>query len=109
MDGRGEECGGNPDPPGSPHSRVWGGVGIVGLGDGLEILVELGEFSGLFSCFVSSFESLSGVGLGVNKLLKGVRLAFTGREGAIEDSTLENTWALAVRREIRGILEKIRV
>lgn len=66
------------------------------MGNGLEILVELGEFNGLFSCFVSSLGSLSGVGLGVNKLLERVRLAFTGRDGVIEDSRLENTWVLAV-------------
>lgn len=81
MDGRGEECGGNPDPPGSPHSRVCsgGGVGLVDLGNELEVsvdLINLGEFNGLFSCFVSSLEALSGVGLGCQQTTQRSKISF---------------------------------
>ena len=34
-------------------SGFWGGVGMVGLGSGLEVFVGLCEFNRLFSFFVS--------------------------------------------------------
>lgn len=83
---------------------------MVGLGNGFEVFVGLCEFNGLFSCFVSSLEALSGVGVGCQQTTERSKISFSPvARGIIEDTPLEHTRILAVWREILDILEKIRV
>ena len=98
MDGRGEECGGNPNPPGSPHSRG-SGAGLEWSVWGVDSRFSLVCVSSIVYSRSSfrSLEALSRVGVGCQQTTERSKISFSPvARGIIEDSPLEYARVLAV-------------